>query len=167
MQSILVFFLQLCILMVDPAHSPRSPELLMVILACYCLVSFATLLFDGVGSAGICAAVIACGLLIEGGGIALLLAYKRVLDRFVPTFAALLAVGALMTTALLPVNLLAEAAGEDARSMAFFVGLLWWLVVAGFILQRAANISFMLGVFFAFTTQIIFQVSAAGLLEVP
>lgn len=155
MQQIVHYFWQMCLLRAGPEGVPPNLFVLGFTFTIYFLLSLATLLI----TRNDMAVVIVIAWTLVGVGIEALivfglLVFKRVMSRFASTMAALLGTNSLILTIMLPVNVLFEATDiaelELLVSTAFLSTFIWWLAIAGFILNKAANVSMLQGAAIAF-----------------
>jgi len=163
MQQLLIFFIRLCLFREDPADSPKAPAFLATVVVIYALLSFTILMLgDGMAPSSLVTAI-ALGLGIEAGATIALLRFRNVVQRFIPTMSALLASSALLNLVMMPVTMIAELLGTAMLALVGWVALFWWVAVAGFILQRAANLSFGQAAAFAFTIQLVYLATLGSL----
>ena len=69
----------------------------------------------------------------------------------------------LLNLVMTPVTMIAELLGTAILALVGWVALFWWVAVAGFILQRAANLSFGQAAAFAFTIQLVYLATLGSL----
>ena len=165
MQQLLTYFLRLCIFSADPADAPKAPAFLATVVVIHALISFTILtLGDSIPQSSMVPAI-ALGLTIEAVATVALLAFRRVTGRFMPTMSALLATSAVLNLLTLPVTLIAEQMNPTILALVGWISLFWWVSVAGFILHRAANLSFGQAAAFAFAVQLLYLTAVGWLVS--
>lgn len=160
MISILHFFWQLCLLRRNPGDLPSTGFALGAIFFVHVLVAFLdinTALPNK--SIMVAASFVAISVTVEALITGGLLLYKKRGERFRKAWAALLGTGAIVALVQLLVNLL-DLSGVFPMLKVFvntvlWVCLIWWLIIAGYIYHKAAEISILQGAAIAFLIQLI------------
>ena len=163
------FFWQICLLRASPENIPSSRVLTLALLFSYTLLSLTTLyiikseitIWNGLTA-------ITVEVCMEAALLYGLLFFKSVQDRFLSTFAALLATNTLLTAFILPLNILlvnmSEGLLADFLEAVSIVIFFWWLSVVGFILNKSSNISMMQGVILAFIIELLVVIFTKSLI---
>lgn len=163
------FFWQICLLRASPENIPSSRVLTLALLFAYMMLSLTTLFIiksDITILNGLIA--VSVEIAVEASIFYGLLYFKSVQNRFLSTFAALLATNLLLTTFILPLNvLLVNMTGgllADFLEAASIVIFFWWLSVVGYILNKSSNISMMQGVILAFIIELLIVIFTKSLI---
>jgi hypothetical protein len=160
MLQFLSFFWQICLLRTSPERAPVSKGFIGFILVVY--VTSSTLLVTISSSGGpITNAVqlVILGIVVQMTCVWLLLLFKRVGYRFRATLVAFLGTNSLLVISTIPLSL--SLSFIDNQTMIVFIKaiywilIVWWLAVAGFILHKAINVNLMLGITLAFTIELL------------
>lgn len=160
MQPILKFYWQMCLLRSGPDRLPASPFVLGFSFALYFVVALATNLLSRSDIGPLKAvAFIFIGVGVEAAVVIALLAFKSLTPRFLQTLSALLGANTVILVLTLPISMILTTLEEPSMRLLFetifLVVFVWWLSIAGFILQRAADVSLALGIATAFGIEIL------------
>lgn len=173
MRQIVIYFWHMCLLKAGPQRLPATLPILALVCLIYFVVAAITVGVtrsgqDISGTLG----VSFLGILMEGVVVWVLLAFKRVTGRFIPTISALLGTNAIILLILLPLNfIIFQTEPESALGIfAEVVSLLclgWWLAIAGFILHHAINITIIQGAALIFTMELVTVMATRSLFPPP
>jgi hypothetical protein len=170
MLQFLSFFWQICLLKTSPERAPVSKGFIGFIFLVY--VASSTLLLTTSNSGGqIKDAVLLVMLqvVVQMTCVWLLLLFKRVGYRFRATLVAFLGTNSLLIISVIPLSL--SLSSIDNQTMIVFIKaiywvlIVWWLAVAGFILHKAINVSLMLGITLAFTIELLTLVTTSTVFD--
>ena len=168
MWVILNYFWKICLFRTSPEKIPPSTILTAALLSIYTASAFIYLLSNEPASSvfSLLGKVIV-GLLVEASIVYALLYFKRFQTRFLSTFCALLGCNIILFIILLPQNLLilnlAEGFIVEFVALLSLFCLIWWLTIAGFILQKSADISIIQGTMLAFIFELLGELSTSWL----
>lgn len=173
MRQIVIYFWHMCLLKAGPQRLPATLPILALVCLIYFVVAAITVGVtrtgqDISGTLG----VSFLGILMEGVIVWVLLAFKRVTGRFIPTMSALLGTNAIILLILLPLNfIIFQTEPESALGIfAEVVSLLclgWWLAIAGFILHHAINITIIQGAALIFAMELVTVMATRSLFPPP
>lgn len=153
MGPIIRLFWLLCLMRVGPEQVPTVKPFVVLVTVGFVVTNLVIIALAGgevpqaLGNLSVWFAVVV-------GGLYFLLAFKGMLHRFTATYTAILGQDIMITIISSPfVFLLLLGDGGSAKEFAsgallFFYG--WSLLITGFILHRAMNVSLLLGFFIAF-----------------
>ncbi|MDG1205309.1 MAG: hypothetical protein P8N51_08055 [Pseudomonadales bacterium] len=170
MRSILIYFLQICLLRVGPERVPSNTRVVASIFGLYFVIAMVSLIFTRPDIAlAIKALIIIIGFAIEAGLIYALLLFKSMSQRYLSTLGALLGTNALLLISLMPLEALAYSLEEGLvvdilitlENIIFF----WWLLIVGFLLHRSAGISILQGTMIAFLIELVVVISTNPLIS--
>jgi hypothetical protein len=170
MRSILIYFLQICLLRVGPERVPSNTRVVASIFGLYFVIAMVSLIFTRPDIAlAIKALIIIIGFAIEAGLIFALLLFKSMSQRYLSTLGALLGTNALLLISLMPLEALAYSLEEGLvvdilitlENIVFF----WWLLIVGFLLHRSAGISILQGTMIAFLIELVVVISTNPLIS--
>jgi len=150
MQQLVYFFWQMCLMRAGPDRAPTATVFIVLIVTFYLFISTLSVFISRTDTGLIIAVMIVItGLLVETCCVWLLLAFKKVTYRFRATLVALLGTSSILIIFLVPLNLLVLSTdNESARFFAnttYWLIFGWWLAIAGFIYNRAINVSIIQG----------------------
>lgn len=160
MQQIISFFWQMCLLREHPEHLHANSFTLGFILTFYtgtALIAVALArpnhpLITIVG-------IVVVGISIQASLTWAVLAFKKLANRFLATWASLLGTNAFMLVILVPFNLILLNSENEGLVLfadsVSWVCLGWWLAIAGHIYHKAINISLLQGSAIAFLTELL------------
>jgi hypothetical protein len=160
MRSILIYFLQICLLKVGPERVPSNAKVVASIFGLYFLIAMASLIFTRPDIAlAMKALIIIIGFALEAGLIYALLLFKSMSHRYLSTIGALLGTNALLLISLMPLELMAYSLEEGLLTDIFItlenIIFFWWLLIVGFLLNRSAGISILQGTMIAFLIELV------------
>jgi|TARA_Y100000310_G_C20673703_1_gene811668 hypothetical protein len=168
MQQLVYFFWQMCLMRTGPDRAPTATLFVALIVTCYLAISTLSV-FISQSSIGLVSAlmIVITGLLVESSCVWVLLVFKNMSNRFRATLVALLGTSSILNILLVPFNMLAlNTDNETVKVFATTTDLLvfgWWLVIAGFIYNRAMNVSIIQGSALALTIQLLCVVASSPL----
>ncbi len=169
MLQFLSFFWQLCLLRTGPEHAPVSIGFIGFISAVYVACSTFLLTISNSGNQVTNAVqLVILGIVIQMSCIWLLLAFKRLRNRFKATLVAFLGTNSLLVIFTIPLSLLLIVVDNQTMILSievtYWMLIFWWLAIAGFILHKAINVSLMLGITLAFTIELLSLVATSTLI---
>ena len=169
MRYLVGYFWQLCLLRASPAHAPASWQFTCFIFSLYVLSSSSLLLIAGADTQVLrSTAIVVSGIVTQLACTWLLLLLKNVTVRFPATLVSLLGTNSLLVICLIPLNLLLKIADQELIKLIvetlYWMFFLWWIGIAGYILHKASEISFLQGAALAFTFEIISLITTRFLL---
>lgn len=149
----------MCLLRKGPEQLPGDWFPLVLTFTAYALVAMLSLVVGrGETTPLFIVASILIGVSIQALIVGSVLAFKRVIDRFPATMAALLGTNTVILIVMLPVTVLLDIEETAIRPFAealYLASFVWWLTIAGFILHRASGISLLQGIAIALGSEMI------------
>jgi hypothetical protein len=150
MQQLVYFFWQMCLMRTGPDRAPTATVLIVSVVTVYLFLSTISVLISRTDISFLIALMIVItGLMVEASCVWLLLAFKSVTYRFRATLVALLGTSSILIVFLVPFNLLALSTNNEGAlffsNASYWLIFVWWLVVAGYIYNRAINVSIIQG----------------------
>lgn len=166
MQQLVFFFWQMCLMRTGPDRAPTASFFIVLVVAFYLFISTLSVFISRTDiNLFIALMIVITGLLVEMICVWLLLAFKKVTGRFSATLVALLGTSSLLIILLIPCNLLMLSTdNESARFFAntsYWLVFGWWLAVAGFIFNRAINVSTLQGSALALIIEVLSVVASS------
>ena len=140
----------MCLMRTGPDRAPTATVFIVSVVTFYLFLSTISVFISRTNITFLIALIIVLtGLLVEVSCVWLLLAFKSVTYRFRATLVALLGTSSILLVFLVPFNLLVLS--TDNENAVFFANTSywlifgWWLAVAGYIYNRAINVSIIQG----------------------
>jgi hypothetical protein len=169
MLQFLLFFWQMCLLKSGPEQAPVSMGFIGFISAVYVTCSTVLLTISSSGNqVSKAVQLVILGIVIQMSCIWLLLAFKRVSNRFRATLVAFLGTNSLLVLFTIPLSLLLIVVENQTMILSieatYWMLIFWWLTIAGFILHKAMNVNLMLGITLAFTIELLSLVATNTIL---
>ena len=170
--TILGYFWGLCLLKESPAILPGRKEIVLPAAIVYFIISMlSNFWLESPVPAPELLAIGILGIVYTMGAVALLLHYKNLLHRLPQAITALFGTSALMSLLLVVLAIFSgiifpETEPQKIAEFLFVPVFTWSLIVTGWILKHAANISHMLGFFLALALEILYLVMISALFPV-